>query len=189
MDKVDKQNALDKLKSQISAEKVCPELAVSAINMVFGSGDVSAEVCFIGEAPGKNEDLQGVPFVGASGKVLDQMLGSINLTREQVYITNIVKYRPPDNRDPLASEKDAFLPFLYNQIEIIDPKLIVTLGRHSMNCFFPKLIISNVHGKVQKLKDRLYLPLFHPAAAMYNGSLKKTLISDFQQIPSILKTI
>jgi uracil-DNA glycosylase family 4 len=189
MNKTDKQIELDKLKNQIIKDNICPELSFDATNMVFGSGDVEAKICFIGEAPGKNEDLKGLPFVGASGKLLDQMLDSINLTREQVYVTNIVKYRPPNNRDPLPEEKNVFLPFLHKQIEIINPRLIVTLGRHSMNCFFPKLIISNVHGKVQKLRGRFYLPLFHPAAAMYNGSLKKTLESDFQQIPSILKTI
>jgi len=186
---MNKQLELDKLKNQIINNNVCPDLASNAINLVFGSGSVNAKICFIGEAPGKNEDVQGLPFVGASGKFLDQMLESINLSRDQVYITNIVKYRPLDNRDPLPEEKAAFLPFLDKQIEIINPKLVVTLGRHSMNCFFPKLTISDVHGKVQKLKSRFYLPLFHPAAAMYNGSLKKTLISDFQQIPSILNTI
>jgi DNA polymerase len=117
------------------------------------------------------------------------MLESINLSRDQVYITNIVKYRPPNNRDPLPEEKQAFMPVLSKQIEIINPKLVVTLGRHSMNCFFPNLVISNVHGKIQKLKGRLFLPLFHPAAALYNGSLKKTLISDFGQIKTILNTI
>ena len=189
MNRTDKQLELDKLKNKIISDKICPDLASGAANLVFGSGDIDAQICFIGEAPGKNEDLLGLPFVGASGKFLDQMLESIGMNREQVYITNIVKYRPPDNRDPLPSEKDEFMPFLFKQIEIINPKLIVTLGRHSMNCFFPKLIISDVHGKLQKLKNRFYLPLFHPAAAMYNGSLKKTLISDFQQIPSILNTI
>jgi DNA polymerase len=184
-----KQLELERLKVQIVIEGICQDLAETATNLVFGSGSVDAQVCFIGEAPGKNEDLQGLPFVGASGKFLDEMLASINLSRDQVYITNIVKYRPPDNRDPLPEEKQAFMAILNKQIEIINPKLIVTLGRHSMNCFFPNLVISSVHGKVQKLKNRLLLPLFHPAAALYNGSMKKTLISDFQQIPTILNTI
>jgi DNA polymerase len=189
MTKNTKQLELEKLKVQIVIQGICQDLAENATNLVFGSGDVDAKVCFIGEAPGKNEDLLGQPFVGASGKFLDQMLDTINLSRDQVYITNIVKYRPPNNRDPLPEEKQAFMSILDKQIEIIDPKLIVTLGRHSMNCFFPNLVISAVHGKVQKLKTRLLLPLFHPAAALYNGSMKKTLISDFALIPSILNTI
>jgi len=189
MDTLNKQLELDRLKIKIVIDGICADLAEDATNLVFGSGDVDADICFIGEAPGKNEDLLGLPFVGASGKFLDKMLETINLSRNQIYITNIVKYRPPNNRDPLPEEKDVFLPILDKQLEIINPKLIVTLGRHSMNCFFPNLIISNVHGKLQELKGRFFLPLFHPAAAMYNGSLKKILISDFQQIPSILKTI
>ena len=184
-----KQLELNRLKVQIVIAGICQELAETATNLVFGSGDVDAQIIFIGEAPGKNEDLLGLPFVGASGKFLDEMLASINLSRDQVYITNIVKYRPPNNRDPLPEEKQAFMTVLEKQIEIINPKLIVTLGRHSMNCFFPNLVISAVHGKVQKLKNRLLLPLFHPAAALYNGSMKKTLISDFSQIPQILNTI
>jgi DNA polymerase len=184
-----KQLELEKLKVQIVIQGICQDLAETATNLVFGSGDIDAKVCFIGEAPGKNEDLLGLPFVGASGKFLDQMLATVNLSRDKVYITNIVKYRPPNNRDPLPQEKAAFMEVLNKQIEIIDPKLIVTLGRHSMNCFFPNMVISSVHGKVQKLKNRLLLPLFHPAAALYNGSMKKTLISDFQQIPLILNTI
>src|SRR5665213_824752 len=155
-----KQLELERLKAQIVIQGICQDLAETATNLVFGSGSVDTDVCFIGEAPGKNEDLQGLPFVGASGKFLDQMLASINLSRDQVYITNIVKYRPPDNRDPLPVEKQAFMSILNKQIEIINPKLIVTLGRHSMNCFFPNLVISSVHGKVQKLKNRLLLPLF-----------------------------
>ena len=189
MSTTNKKLELEKLKNQIIDEKICPDLASNAINLVFGAGNLDAKVCFIGEAPGKKEDILGLPFVGASGEFLDQMLKSIDLSRDQVYITNIVKYRPPGNRDPSTEEKDVFLPFLDKQIEIINPKLVVTLGRHSMNCFFPELIISNVHGKIQKFKNRFYLPLFHPAAALYNGSLKQTLISDFQQIPSILNII
>jgi DNA polymerase len=189
MTKIDKQLELDKLKNQIVSQNICLDLANNATNLVFGAGNIDAEICFIGEAPGKNEDILGLPFVGASGKFLDQMLEAIDLSRDQVYITNIVKYRPPDNRDPFPEEKTAFLPFLYKQLEIINPKLIVTLGRHSLNCFFPELTISTVHGKPQKLEGRLLLPLFHPAAALYNGFLKKTLISDFKQIPSILNTI
>jgi uracil-DNA glycosylase family 4 len=189
MDQSTKRNKLEYLKNKILADNICPELANTAQNLVFGSGSEDAQICFVGEAPGKNEDLSGLPFVGRAGKFLDEMLAMISLTRKNVYITNIVKYRPPDNRDPLPTEKAEFLPILESQIEIINPKLIITLGRHSMNCFFPELIISEVHGKIQDFKGRKFLPLFHPAAAMYNGSLKETLITDFLQIPSILKTI
>jgi len=184
-----KQLELERLKAKIVSDGICSELAKTATNLVFGFGNIDADVCFIGEAPGKKEDISGQPFVGASGKLLDEMLSTIGLTRDKVYITNIVKYRPPNNRDPLPEEKQEFMPILDKQIAIIKPKLIVTLGRHSMNCFFPNLVISNVHGKIQKLKDKMFLPLFHPAAALYNGSMKKTLLDDFGQIKTILNTI
>lgn len=184
-----KQQQLDAIKQQIVTDNVCPELAKTATNMVFGDGNPSAEIVFIGEAPGKNEDLQGLPFVGAAGKFLDEMLGMIGMQRKDIYITNIVKYRPPDNRDPLPSEKEEFLPYLQAQLDAIQPKLVVTLGRHSMNCFLPDLQISKVHGQPKRYKARVYLPLFHPAAALYNGAMRQTLIDDFAQIPDILKIL
>jgi len=144
---------------------------------------------FIGEAPGKNEDLQGEPFVGAAGKFLNEMLQSIGLERKDMYITNIVKYRPPNNRDPLPEEKEVSLPFLQQQIDIIKPKLIVTLGRHSMDVLLPGLRISEVHGEPKRYKGQVYLPLFHPAAALYNGGMRQTLIDDFSLIPTILEKI
>jgi DNA polymerase len=167
---------------------------------VFGDGNPNADIVFIGEAPGKNEDLQGLPFVGASGKFLNEMLESINMRREQIYITNIVKYRPPNNRDPLPEEKQAFLPFLEQQLEVINPLLVVTLGRHSMNCFLPNLQISQVHGEPKRIKmkthqqqsliaTRVILPLYHPAAALYNGGMRQTLQEDFLHIPKILQLI
>lgn len=168
---------------------MCPELKAQATQLVFGDGSVDADIVFIGEAPGKNEDIQGVPFVGAAGKFLTEMLEMIGLKRSDVYITNIVKYRPPNNRDPLPEEKEAFLPFLKKQIDIIKPKLIVTLGRHSMDCLLPGLKISQVHGQPKRLDGRVYLPLFHPAAALYNGGLRQTLVDDFSAIPLILKKI
>src|ERR1700721_4342815 len=131
-----KQFELDKLKKEIIAKDVCPELKAQATQLVFGDGNPSSEIVFIGEAPGKNEDLKGLPFVGAAGKFLDEMLSQIGLKRSDVYITNIVKYRPPNNRDPLPEEKQAFVSYLKRQLEIIKPKIVVTLGRHSMNCFF-----------------------------------------------------
>jgi len=185
----DKQKVLDDLKAKILKDGVCEDLAKQATQLVFGDGNPDADMVFIGEAPGKNEDLQGKPFVGAAGKLLDEMLKMIGLNREDIYITNIVKYRPPNNRDPFPEEKIAFLPYLQMQLEIIQPKLVVTLGRHSLNCFLPDLQISQVHGQPKRYNGQVYLPLFHPAAALYNGSMKQTLIDDFVAIPLILKKI
>jgi DNA polymerase len=186
---VTKQQKLDEIKASILSDKVCPELAKTASQLVFGEGNPEADIVFIGEAPGKNEDLEGRPFVGASGKLLAEMLESIGLTRGDVYITNIVKYRPLNNRDPLPQEKQAFLPYLLDQLDAIKPALVVTLGRHSLNCFLPELAISQVHGQPKRYKRRVYLPLFHPAAALYNGSMRQTLMEDFARIPAIIKTI
>lgn len=184
-----KQQQLDELKNSIVEAGVCPELAASATQLVFGDGNPDAELLFIGEAPGKNEDQQGKPFVGAAGKFLNEMLETIGLNRDDVYITNIVKYRPPNNRDPLPEEKAVFLPFLQQQVSIIKPRMIVTLGRHSMECFLPGLKISQVHGQPKRKNGQVYLPLFHPAAALYNGGMRQTLIDDFTAIPAILKQI
>lgn len=180
---------MDKLAKRIVDEKVCPELAEGATQLVMGDGNPDADIVFIGEAPGKNEDIQGKPFVGAAGRFLNEMLEMIGMKRSDVYISNIVKYRPPNNRDPLPEEKSAFLPFLKEQIEIIKPKMIVTLGRHSMDVLLPGLKISRVHGQPKRYEGRVYLPLFHPAAALYNGGMRQTLIDDFALIPNILKKI
>lgn len=185
----EKQKKLDELKAKIEATNVCPDLAATATQLVFGDGNPSADIVFIGEAPGKNEDLQGIPFVGAAGKFLNEMLATIGLERKDIYITNIVKYRPPENRDPLPDEKAEFLPYLQAQLDIIQPALVVTLGRHSMNCFLPDLQISKVHGQPKRYKGQVYMPLFHPAAALYNGGMRQTLIDDFSKIPSIIQTI
>ena len=184
-----KHQQLDGIKQQILDDKVCPDLAAGATQLVFGDGNPDAEIVFIGEAPGKNEDLQGKPFVGAAGKFLDEMLKMIGLKRADIYITNIVKYRPPNNRDPFPDEKEAFLPYLQAQLDVIQPKIVVTLGRHSLNCFLPDLQISQVHGQPKRYKGRVFMPLFHPAAALYNGSMKQTLIDDFAKIPLVLKKI
>jgi uracil-DNA glycosylase len=184
-----KQQQLDDIKAKIVEDNICPELANQATQLVFGTGNADADIVFIGEAPGKNEDLKGEPFVGAAGKFLNEMLAMIGLKREDIYITNIVKYRPPNNRDPLPAEKSAFLPFLDQQIDIIKPKLIVTLGRHSMDVLLPGLKISQVHGQPKRYRNRVFLPLFHPAAALYDGSLRQTLIDDFARIPLILEKI
>lgn len=184
-----KQIRLDKIRDKILSAQVCPELASSANNLVFGDGPADAEIVFIGEAPGKNEDLQGKPFVGAAGQFLNDMLTMIDLKRSDVYITNIVKYRPPNNRDPLPAEKEAFLPYLEEQLSVIEPLLVVTLGRHSLNCFLPGLSISQIHGQPRRHQGRVYLPLFHPAAALYNGSMRQTLIDDFATIPRVVEVI
>jgi DNA polymerase len=189
VNKPSKQQQLDNIKAAIIADKVCPELAKTATQLVFASGNPDADIVFIGEAPGKNEDLQGIPFVGAAGKFLDQMLAIIDLKRQDIYITNIVKYRPPANRDPYPDEKAAFLPYLEEQLAVIQPKLVITLGRHSLNCFLPQLQISQCHGQPKRYHNRVYLPLFHPAAALYNGAMRQTLIDDFNTIPSIIKLI
>ena len=156
----------------------------------MGEGNVDADIVFIGEAPGKKEDETGRPFVGAAGKFLDASLAAVGLSRADVYITNIVKYRPPNNRDPLPEEKAAFWPYLLRQIDIINPKIIVTLGRHSGGYFMPDLQISRDHGVLREvtLEGKTYrvLPLYHPAAALYNGSMRQTLLNDFVRIPEIL---
>lgn len=164
-------------------ENVCPELREGALQLVLGDGNADADIVFIGEAPGKVEDEQGLPFVGASGRFLNEMLDAAGLVRANVYITNIVKYRPPNNRDPLPEEKREFWPYLMRQLEVIQPKVVITLGRHSMECFIPDAKISQQHGKPRKVKwhdsEFLVIPLYHPAAALYNGSMRQTLIDDF----------
>jgi uracil-DNA glycosylase family 4 len=187
--KTDKAEALAGIASAIEADGITPHLRATATQLVFGAGNPDAEIVFVGEAPGKNEDLRGEPFVGAAGKFLNEMLASIGLERKDIYITNIVKYRPPDNRDPEAEEKEAFMPYLMRQIEIIRPKLVVFLGRHAMNVFLPELRISQAHGKPVRKDGQVYLPLFHPAAALYNGGMRETLMADFALIPTILKKI
>jgi len=183
------QQLLDELKDKILRDDPTPELRKGATQLVFADGNATARIVFIGEAPGKNEDERGIPFVGAAGKFLDEMLEMIGLKRKDIYITNIVKYRPPNNRDPEPAEKEAWLPYLQEQLSIIKPKLIVTLGRHSMDVLLPGLKISQVHGKPKRFKDHVYLPLFHPAAALYNGGMRQTLIDDFALIPIIMQKI
>jgi uracil-DNA glycosylase family 4 len=184
-----KQAKLDDIAQKIVDDDPTPELRKGATQLVFGEGNPDAEIVFIGEAPGKNEDEQGKPFVGAAGRFLNEMLEMIGLKRGDVYITNIVKYRPPNNRDPLPNEKSVFLKYLESQLEVIQPVLTVTLGRHSLNCFLPDLSISACHGQPKRFKNRVYLPLFHPAAALYNGAMRQTLIDDFATIPAIIEKI
>ena len=186
-------SSLDELNKYWSSHCECG-LKKSATQPVMGNGNSKAKIIFIGEAPGKDEDLRGIPFVGRAGKFLDEMLGKIKIKREDVYITNIVKYRPPNNRDPLPNEKEACSQWLYDELNFIKPLVIVFLGRHSMNDFFPELKISDAHGKLihkkfSHINTRYFLPLYHPASALYNGGLKETLISDFKKIPKILDKI
>lgn len=184
----DKTARLEQMKAEILEKNICPELADQAKNLVMGEGNLNAEIVFVGEAPGKKEDETGKPFVGASGRFLDEMLALAGLKRDDVYITNIVKYRPPDNRDPSETEKQAFWPYLAKQLEIINPKAIITLGRHSMEFFIPDAKISQTHGQAihqtavyndKTEHEWLIIPLYHPAAALYNGSMRQTLINDF----------
>ncbi len=193
---MDAQQQLDQLRQKILDDGVGSALAKTANRLVFGVGNSDAKIVFIGEAPGKSEDEQGVPFVGAAGKFLDQMLASVELERQDIYITNIVKYRPPNNRDPLPEEKQEFLPYLLKELSIIRPTIIATLGRHSMGYFLPKAKISEVHGQPVHKKiilpngdhsEWLILPLYHPAAALYNGGMRQTLIDDFQVVKQLLK--
>lgn len=184
-----KQQQLDQISEQIIQDGICPALAQNATQLVFGEGNPDSEVVFIGEAPGKTEDEQGRPFVGAAGKFLDEMLHSIDLDRGDVYITNIIKYRPPDNRDPQPDEISTFMPYLLQQVDVIAPKLIATLGRFSMNIFLPDLKISQVHGQPKRIKGRVFLPLYHPAAALYNGDQRQVLLDDFATIPRVLELI
>jgi uracil-DNA glycosylase family 4 len=188
-----KQTQLEQIATDILAQNVCPDLAKQAINLVMGEGSVDSDIMFIGEAPGKKEDETGLPFVGASGKFLDQMLSAVGMERKDVFVTSIVKYRPPNNRDPTAAEKAAFLPYLLQQIAIIQPKIIAPLGRHGMEFFLPGVKIGDIHGQPQitELGGRkvVIMPLFHPAAALYNGSLRQTLMDDFMKVPAIIKQI
>ena len=181
------------LEAEILSANVCSDLASQATQLVMGSGNPEADIVFIGEAPGKKEDEQGVPFVGAAGKFLDEMLTAANMNRDDVYITNIVKYRPPNNRDPLPEEKREFWPYLMKQLSIIQPKVVVTLGRHSGAAFIPDLHISRDHGNPRwvQYKDLKFLiiPLYHPAAALYNGGLRQTLIDDFLKVPSRIESM
>lgn len=189
----DKQTLLDQIRADILKKNICPNLAQEATNLVMGDGNADADIVFIGEAPGKNEDLQGLPFVGAAGKFLNEMLEGIGMDRSDVYITNIVKYRPPNNRDPLPEEKKAFWPYLVKQLQVIKPTVVVTLGRHSMEYFLPNQKISAIHGEPKRVvfgEDKIViLPLFHPAAALYNGGMRQTLIEDFSALPVVVEKL
>lgn len=188
-----KQEQLEALNQKMSACSKCL-LRSGCTRVVFGSGDPESEIMFIGEAPGKKEDETGQPFVGAAGKFLNEMLASVKLKREDIYIANVCKCRPPENRDPDPEEIAACWPWLLEQIKIIRPKLIVTLGRHSMERFLPGQKISQIHGTlviktIPGIGQQNFYTLYHPAAALYNGSMRRTLLEDFQKIPKVLAKI
>lgn len=188
-----REHELAELNRTMAASCLC-ELRKTALNVVPGIGSADARLLFIGEAPGKKEDETGEPFVGAAGKFLNEMLASIGLNREDIYITNVVKYRPPNNRDPLPEEVAACWPWLRAQVELIAPKIIVLLGRHALERFVPGKRISVEHGKafrrtVPDLGTYVFFALYHPAAALYNGSMRETLMKDFAKIPKILEML
>jgi uracil-DNA glycosylase len=185
--------ALNQIAEQIKICQLCA-LCQKRTQAVPGYGSSKAQVMFIGEGPGKDEDLQGKPFVGAAGKFLTKLIESIGLSREDVFITNVVKCRPPNNRDPLDGEVKTCWRYLEAQIAIIKPKLIVTLGRHSLARFVEGLRISEVHGQAKRVKGvfsekQVIFPMYHPAAALYNPNLRQTLLADMAKIPILLKKI
>ncbi|PIP65390.1 uracil-DNA glycosylase [Candidatus Peregrinibacteria bacterium CG22_combo_CG10-13_8_21_14_all_49_11] len=199
---------LPQLQAQLKVWKGCPLAEHS--NPVLGEGNPNADIMFIGEAPGQKEDELGRPFVGAAGQFLNELLASIDLQREDVYISNVVKYRPPNNRDPTDEEKAQCMPWVKLEIAIIQPKVIVPLGRHALGHFFTKISITNAHGNPQTLRqarlpdgqapasakatagrqgdtpDITIFPLYHPAAALHNGNLRQTLLDDFQKLKEFL---
>ncbi len=161
-------------------------LGKSRIRAVPGEGAENAELFFIGEAPGWHEDQQGRPFVGPAGQFLEQLLASISLRREQVYIANVIKCRPPQNRDPMPLEIEACRKWLERQIELIHPKMVITLGRYSLARYFPDESIGKVHGKARRIGNIIYYPMYHPAAALHQGSLRHIIEDDMLKIPGIL---
>ena len=169
---------MDKLRKEILNCKKC-NLCKLRTNAVPGEGSIQSKIFFIGEAPGANEDKEGIPFCGRSGKLLDELLESINLKRNDVFITNIVKCRPPENRDPSENEIKKCSPYLKRQIKIINPTVICTLGRYSASLFIKNRKISEIHGKVFKLGKYKVIPLYHPAVGLYNPNMKKILLEDF----------
>ncbi len=161
-------------------------LPLREANLVFGEGNINSDIVFIGEAPGQRENELKRPFVGRSGQLLDKLIGTIGWKREDVYITNIVKRRPPENRDPWPEEIEAYKLYLTRQIEIINPKVVATLGRFSMNYFLPTAKISRDQGKVFRLDGRLVVPLFHPAAALRATAVLNQLEASFKKLPAII---
>jgi uracil-DNA glycosylase family 4 len=181
-------SALTELCRKMASCQAC-DLAQVRTRVVPGEGAEDADILFIGEAPGFNEDREGRPFVGAAGAFLDELLSSIGLSRNEVYIANVIKCRPQANRDPLPVEIRACKPWLDQQIELIRPKVIVTLGRYSLARYIGNESISRVHGKPRKVGDVLCFPMYHPAAALHQGSLRKVIEEDMRRLPQLLRDI
>ena len=178
-------NSLEDVAQQVS---VCTDCALSTTrtNAVPGEGPPDAEIMFIGEGPGFHEDRQGKPFVGPAGKFLDALLESSGLSRDEVFIANVVKCRPPNNRDPLPGEIAACRKYMDRQLELINPKVVVTLGRYSMARFLPNQTISKTRGRARMVEGRQVYPIYHPAAALHNGNLKRVIEEDFKAIPALV---
>ena len=179
-------NSLEEIDAQVRACTDCP-LSEGRTHAVPGEGATDSRVIFIGEAPGYQEDQQGRPFVGPAGRLLDELLNTIGLKREDVFIANMIKCRPPNNRDPLPTEVAACTKYLDRQIELLRPDLIVTLGRYAMNKYFPKESISRVRGKVRTKDGQRILPLLHPAAALHQANLRESIVQDFRVIPQAIE--
>lgn len=189
---MEKKKALEKVQKEMEADSELP-LINKPEDIIPGHGNPNAQIVFIGEAGGFHEQLQRKPFVGRAGKFLDQLLESIQIKREDVYITNMVKTRPPQNRDPLPEELAAYSRYLDEELDIIQPEVIVTLGRFSMSKFLPGVYISNVHGK-PRLKmwhgrKTVIVPMYHPAAGLRNGTIRKQTFVDFKEIPRVVKKL
>ena len=180
---MDKQRALEALKREMEQDTSLP---LARANLVFGEGSSDAKVVCIGEAPGAREDEERRPFVGRSGQLLNRLVEGIGWRREDLYITNIVKRRPPNNRDPLPEEIEAYKPYLFRQLKILDPKIIMTLGRFSMNYFIPMGRITRDQGKVFRVNGRLVVPMFHPAAALRSTETLNALTASFKKLPFIV---
>ncbi len=179
--------ALAEIDREIDTCQRC-DLFRTANRAVPGEGPVGARIMLVGEAPGFNEDKQGRPFVGAAGKFLEELLAEAGLRREDVYITNVVKHRPPNNRDPAPEELQACRPWLEEQIRIINPRLIVTLGRFSMGTFFPGSMISRVHGQIREKDGRFIFHMYHPAAALHQQALRQTLLEDMRKLGAFIRS-
>lgn len=182
----DRTEKLEEIAEQVRVCERCI-LYKHATHAVPGEGPADAEIMMIGEAPGFHEDQQGRPFVGASGKLLDELLALIQLKRSDIFITNVVKHRPPNNRDPLPEEMEACRIWLDQQIELIQPKVIVTISRFAMARWFPNEKISAIHGRARRVGNLLVVPMFHPAAALHNQSLRPLLEADFKKLPQYIK--
>ena len=188
---MDKKEQLEKVKRNLESKAGKFPLIKKTTDVIFGEGNPNAEILFIGEAGGYWEAKLRRPFVGRAGKLLDQLIVSIGLKRSEVYISNVLKVRPPSNRDPLPEEIEAFKPYLDQEIKIVDPKIIITLGRYSLNKFLPGEFISKVHGQARFVdfadKKRIIIPMYHPAAALRNGIIMEEIKKDFQKIVQFLE--